>query len=213
MTLWRCVLSSSSVKTFYTVLSDVVPSHAMKAHRGSRGLTPLILDLGTGWRWVVNFTHLLVCPRERTPLGHRYLSNRMSDKVGGGLKLSQLCCGISIIVPNSKSYWNKGKGYSVTCQWNQRGEVEVELNPFSSSALEVGNHRQAPAALSPKEKTWYPLYRRAVGPRRQSAWTRKMSPPLKLDPRTVQPVVSRNTDRLLKWKPYTDIWVKSISLL
>ena len=32
--------------------------HAMKEYRGSRGITPLILDIGTRWRWVVNFTFL-----------------------------------------------------------------------------------------------------------------------------------------------------------
>jgi hypothetical protein len=30
--------------------------HAMKAHWGSGGIAPRILDLGTRWRWVVNFT-------------------------------------------------------------------------------------------------------------------------------------------------------------
>jgi len=145
----------------------------------------------------------------------------------------------------------------------------------------VGNQHQAPVALSPEEKTRCPLYRRAAGPRSPSVWTRKISPHLKLDPRTVQsvvglnrsiiyvsttfiltnndwttcfdcysvilrsfsmavnyrelcahwdpkcvyiktwaihmhrglykPVVSRCTDRLLKWKPYTYSWRKSWS--
>jgi hypothetical protein len=32
--------------------------HAMKTNWGSGGIAPRILDLGTGWRWVVSFTHL-----------------------------------------------------------------------------------------------------------------------------------------------------------
>jgi hypothetical protein len=28
----------------------VVPQHTLKAYRGSRGITPLILKLGTSWR-------------------------------------------------------------------------------------------------------------------------------------------------------------------
>jgi len=35
----------------------------MKTYRGSRGITPLILNLGCGWRRVVKFT-----PRARTPV-------------------------------------------------------------------------------------------------------------------------------------------------
>jgi hypothetical protein len=46
----------------------VVPIHAMKAHRGSGGIAPLILDLGTKWRSAVNLT-----PR---PLYSRYSLNR-----------------------------------------------------------------------------------------------------------------------------------------
>jgi len=35
-----------------SVLRKVLPLHAMKVCR-SRGTAPLILNLGTGWRWVV----------------------------------------------------------------------------------------------------------------------------------------------------------------
>jgi len=31
------------------------PACAMKAYAGSRGTTPLILNLGTSWRWMVYF--------------------------------------------------------------------------------------------------------------------------------------------------------------
>jgi hypothetical protein len=36
-------------KGLYTT-SKCVPVHAMKSYRGSRGITPLILSLGTAWR-------------------------------------------------------------------------------------------------------------------------------------------------------------------
>ena len=35
----------------------LVPVHVLKAYRGSRGLAPVILNLGIRWRWVVNFRH------------------------------------------------------------------------------------------------------------------------------------------------------------
>ena len=33
----------------------VVPVHAMEAHKGNGGITPLILNLGTRCRWIANF--------------------------------------------------------------------------------------------------------------------------------------------------------------
>ena len=39
--------------------------HIMKAYRGSTGIDPLILNLGTKWRCVVNVTPQLLYPRER----------------------------------------------------------------------------------------------------------------------------------------------------
>jgi hypothetical protein len=40
----------------------------MKAHRGSRGIAPLILNLGTKWRWEVNFTPRPLYSQEGTPV-------------------------------------------------------------------------------------------------------------------------------------------------
>jgi len=42
--------------------------------------------------------------------------------------------------------------------------------------------------------TRYPLYRRLGGPHGRSGQVRKISPPPRFDPRTVQPVASRYTD-------------------
>jgi len=40
---------------------SVVPVHALKAHRGSRGVAAVILNLGTRWRWVINFMFVVPC--------------------------------------------------------------------------------------------------------------------------------------------------------
>jgi hypothetical protein len=39
----------------------------MKAYRGSTGIAPLILNLGTRWRWVVSFTPRPLYHRDRIP--------------------------------------------------------------------------------------------------------------------------------------------------
>jgi len=58
----------------------------------------------------------------------------------------------------------------------------------------VGGQCHGPSAL-PTGKTRYPLYRRIGGLQDRSGQVRKMSPPPELDPRTVQPIASRYTDR------------------
>jgi hypothetical protein len=57
----------------------------------------------------------------------------------------------------------------------------------------VGGQLHASAALRPG-KTRYPLDRRLCGSQSRSGKVREISPPLGFDPRTVQPVASRNTD-------------------
>jgi hypothetical protein len=42
----------------------VFPVHSMKAYKGSGDMAPLILNLGTKWRWIVNFTLLPLYPRK-----------------------------------------------------------------------------------------------------------------------------------------------------
>jgi len=46
-----------------------VPVHTMKAHRGSRGISPLVLNFGARSRWVVSLTPHLVCPWEEPQIG------------------------------------------------------------------------------------------------------------------------------------------------
>jgi hypothetical protein len=49
-------------------------------------------------------------------------------------------------------------------------------------------------SLHPGKETWYPLYRRLVGPRGRSERVWKIWPLQGFDPRTVQPVASRLTE-------------------
>ena len=42
----------------------------------------------------------------------------------------------------------------------------------------------------PPEETWYPFYRRLVGPQGWSGWAQKISPLPGFDPRTAQPIAS-----------------------
>ena len=46
----------------------VEPVHAVKAYSGSRGIAPLILNLGPRWRTMINVTPRPLYPLERTPL-------------------------------------------------------------------------------------------------------------------------------------------------
>ena len=57
----------------------------------------------------------------------------------------------------------------------------------------VSGQSHAPASL-PSGKARYPLYTRLDGLQGRSGRVRKISPPLRFDPRTVQPVASRYTD-------------------
>jgi hypothetical protein len=41
--------------------------HVMKTYCGSRGIAPLILDLGSRWRWVVSFMHWPPYPQGKNP--------------------------------------------------------------------------------------------------------------------------------------------------
>jgi len=68
----------------------------------------------------------------------------------------------------------------------------------------VGGQCHAPATL-PTGKTQYPLYRTLGGPHGQPGRVRKILPPTKLNPQTIQPVVSRYTNCVI---PVDDIKTK-----
>jgi hypothetical protein len=57
----------------------------------------------------------------------------------------------------------------------------------------VGGQRHAPAVL-PLGKTRYPLFRRLCGPQGRTGRVRKISPPSRFDPGTLQAVASRYTN-------------------
>ena len=52
--------------TMDLVKGKVLPDHAMKAYKGRRDIAPPILNLGTKWEWVDNFTPRPLYPQERT---------------------------------------------------------------------------------------------------------------------------------------------------
>ena len=61
----------------------------------------------------------------------------------------------------------------------------------------MGGQRHEPAALPPG-KTRYPLCMRLGGPQGRSGWAQKISHVPGFDPRTVQYVASRRTDRAIR---------------
>ena len=64
-----------------------------------------------------------------------------------------------------------------------------------TTALEVSEWSVArPGRTLPPGKTRYPLYRRLGGPQGRCGRVEYLAPP-RFDPRTVQPVVSRYTER------------------
>ena len=72
-----------------------------------------------------------------------------------------------------------------------------------TSALDNVGQFRAPSALPPA-KTRYPVYRRLGEPQGRSERVRRISPLPGFDPRTVQPVASRNTDCAI---PARSLWL------
>ena len=64
-----------------------------------------------------------------------------------------------------------------------------------------GGQRHAPAALPQQKELRYALYRKLCGPQGRSRRLRKISPSPGFDPPTVQPVVSRYTERVIPAAP------------
>jgi len=89
----------------------------------------------------------------------------------------------------------KGKGHGIAGLRGQEEEWIYSCTLALTSALEgcVGGQLHAPATFS-RGKPPYPLYRGLGKHQVWSGWTRKMSPPPLLDPRTVKPVASHYTD-------------------
>jgi hypothetical protein len=67
----KTVYISVSLWNDQNCVTKAVPVHARKAWVGGRGAAPIILNLGTRWRWVVSFTPLhpnCFTPRSLNPL-------------------------------------------------------------------------------------------------------------------------------------------------
>ena len=79
-----------------------------------------------------------------------------------------------------------------------------------TTALEGGEGSASRTGRSlPPGNTRYPFYRRLGGPQARSEQVRKISPPPRFDPRTVQPVASRYTDHATR---HTQDWVTNDKL-
>jgi hypothetical protein len=138
--------------------------------------------------------------------------NCISEAKGNMEKFSHVCC---CLFQNCKLFFRKYRKtnrnafpphYVKTCTLVQAhwgsvqslrpiGGVEVQLYPFMTTALK-GDEGSAsrPGHSLPLGKTRYPLYRMVGGPQGRSGQLRKISPPPRFDPRTVQPVANHYTD-------------------
>jgi hypothetical protein len=54
------------VVSFIQVKGKALPVHATKTCRGSRGIAPLILNLGDRWRWVGSITPWILSPKRNS---------------------------------------------------------------------------------------------------------------------------------------------------
>lgn len=63
----RSGIFSRGLSTKILCKDILVLVHAMKVYRGSKGVSPLIVNVGTSWRWVISFTPLPPYPREKSP--------------------------------------------------------------------------------------------------------------------------------------------------
>ena len=82
--LWnwfRVLFVSPILKVLRKKIGKVVSVHTMKAHRGSRSITPLILNLGTRRRWLFNITLRPFNPQKRTPVPVQYESGYAPEPV------------------------------------------------------------------------------------------------------------------------------------
>ena len=89
----------------------------------------------------------------------------------------------------------KGKVHLRTRHKGPQREYRYSFTLSFISALGGGGWSTSrPGRFASGKETQYPLYRRLGVPQGMSGGLRKISPTLGLDPRTVQPAESRNTD-------------------
>jgi len=153
---------------YYIIVPDFT---VVTVHRGSRRITPFILNLGSRWRWLSTSRPGLFTPG----IEPWYSLNKRLYKIKVKCTLVQalrLCTG------RTAHRGSRGIPLLFLDHGTRRGwGVSVTPRPFFTPS-----------------QTRYPLYRRLGGPHRRSGQVRKISPPPGFDPRTVQPVDSRYTD-------------------
>jgi hypothetical protein len=84
--------ANSAVKVKVELSLYLTKHHAMKMYRGSGGIAPRILDLDTGWRWVVSFTPRPLYPQGKSlwyPSDRRLGGPQSRSGRGGEEKKSQ----------------------------------------------------------------------------------------------------------------------------
>jgi hypothetical protein len=97
----------------------------------------------------------------------------------------------------------KGKGHPITGHEGPQGEQRYSSTLSLSSALHWGGwSTPRPGRFTPGKETRYPLYRRLGGPKGQSGWLQKISPPPGTDPQTFQPVASFIKSSLVFYNHY-----------
>jgi hypothetical protein len=85
---------SENTKTFRFSYSDlyptakvkVSPQHTVQAHKGHRGMAPLIRNLGARWMWLFNTTHLPLVPWESARVSGLQRAQSGSQPLSKGVK-------------------------------------------------------------------------------------------------------------------------------
>ena len=116
----QCVQCSKNLK------GEVFPIQAMMAYKGSRSISPIILNLDTRWRSVVRFAPWSPCPRERNVLGGQE-GPRAGLDFFGEEKYPSLFT--SALMTESKKSWNF---WFLSKQWRGRWPKYSEFNRHQS---------------------------------------------------------------------------------
>jgi hypothetical protein len=76
-----CLIECGNANFGTETKGEVFHLQAMKSYRGSRGMAPHILNLGTRWRWIANFTPRLFYSRRKEP--RCFLNRRLGGPRNG----------------------------------------------------------------------------------------------------------------------------------
>jgi hypothetical protein len=112
----------------------------MKVYWGSEGIGPRILNIGTGWRWVVSFTPRPLYPQEKSPwypLDRRLGGTQNRTGCGGGEKNSQPLPGLEppVIQPVAQRYTTE---LSRLQFWNNQYKIKLISSDNTSDLYSGG---------------------------------------------------------------------------